>query len=618
MKRKILSLLLSLTLVFSLTSIQSVGSLAAEVPDYLCLTSNGDNEVSFEDFTHIDFEYSRDGGDTWSNADADTRIKMSDGDKVWFKADQADKELYKTHPIQFNMEGTGTISATGNIMSLAGNAKECPDYCFSYLFAGCDILDNAPELPAMKLGKFCYMCMFAGCTSLTEAPALPATELNDSCYANMFSGCKNLLIAPDLPAKVMFPTCYSAMFSECKSLVNAPKIDAETLANNCFAYMFGDCSSLTNAPELDCKELADYCYTMMFSGCTSLTEAPALPAEKLAQSCYSGMFGGCTALTDPPVLPAKTLALACYSYMFDRCTALADLPVLPAKTLPTACCLGMFEGCSFIKLSTDPDEYDCCREYRIPESGEGTAEIIEGEQDIFPTRDMFAMTSGSFTGTPDINTTYYLPHKLTKHDAVSATCEKTGLIEYWSCDKCGKMYADPAGSQIIENYEDLIVPPSEHLHSYSKDWSTNAASHWHAAICEHKDLVSDFGAHNFDEGKISKGIKTVTCQTCSYVKSEKLKVAVPKTTLRSLKKAKKAFKVKWTKQKVNGYQLRYSTSAKFKTQKTVTVKKASTVSKKIRRLKSKKKYYVQVRCYISKYDKTYYSGWTSKKAVTTR
>lgn len=64
-----------------------------------------------------------------------------------------------------------------------------------------------------------------------------------------------------------------------------------------------------------------------------------------------------------------------------------------------------------------------------------------------------------------------------------------------------------------------------------------------------------------------------------------------------------------------GYQLQYSTSSKFKGVKTVTVSKNKTTSKKISKLKAKKKYYVRIRTYKTVDGKKYYSAWSSVKSI---
>ena len=92
------------------------------------------------------------------------------------------------------------------------------------------------------------------------------------------------------------------------------------------------------------------------------------------------------------------------------------------------------------------------------------------------------------------------------------------------------------------------------------------------------------------------------------------------TALKSLAAASKAFTAKWSKQtaQVDGYQIRYSTSSKFSSYKTVTISKNTTVSKKISSLKGNKKYYVQIRTYKKVGTKPYYSDWSGTKSVTTK
>ena len=138
----------------------------------------------------------------------------------------------------------------------------------------------------------------------------------------------------------------------------------------------------------------------MFYGCTSLTTAPSLPATTLAISCYGYMFYGCTSLTTAPSLPATTLANYCYRSMFYGCTSLTTAPSLPATTLANVCYGYMFQGCKKIKLSsTASGTYT--KSYRIPKSGTGTTGV---NSMLY----MFTNTGGTFTGAPEINTTYYL------------------------------------------------------------------------------------------------------------------------------------------------------------------------------------------------------------------
>ena len=93
------------------------------------------------------------------------------------------------------------------------------------------------------------------------------------------------------------------------------------------------------------------------------------------------------------------------------------------------------------------------------------------------------------------------------------------------------------------------------------------------------------------------------------------------TTLSKVTPAKKGFIAKWKKNttQTTGYQIQYATNSKFtKNVKTVTVSKNTTASKKITKLKAKKKYYVRIRTYKTVSGKKYYSSWSKAKSVTTK
>ena len=198
----------------------------------------------------------------------------------------------------------------------------------------------------------------------------------------------------------MAVSCYNSMFYGCTSLTAAPSLPATTLEVHCYNSMFRGCTSLTAAPSLPATTLAVSCYNSMFYGCTSLTAAPSLPATTLEDSCYNSMFRGCTSLTAAPSLPATTLERYCSTSMFYGCTSLTAAPSLPATTLASNCYNSIFRGCTKIKLSTTVSG-TYTKPYRIPKSGTGTTAS-------YALSNMFANTGGTFTGTPEINTTYYL------------------------------------------------------------------------------------------------------------------------------------------------------------------------------------------------------------------
>ena len=91
--------------------------------------------------------------------------------------------------------------------------------------------------------------------------------------------------------------------------------------------------------------------------------------------------------------------------------------------------------------------------------------------------------------------------------------------------------------------------------------------------------------------------------------------SIPTTTITSVKAQSKAFTVKWKKKSgITGYQIQYSTNSKFKKgNKSIKIKNAKTVSKKITKLKVTKKYYVRIRTYKGKK----YSKWSKVKSIKT-
>ena len=104
-------------------------------------------------------------------------------------------------------------------------------------------------------------------------------------------------------------------------------------------------------------------------------------------------------------------------------------------------------------------------------------------------------------------------------------------------------------------------------------------------------------------------VAAITSSTVTFAAS------MPTTTITSVKAQSKAFTVKWKKKSnITGYQIQYSTNSKFKKgNKSIKIKNAKTVSKKITKLKVAKKYYVRIRTYKGKK----YSKWSKVKSIKT-
>jgi len=102
-------------------------------------------------------------------------------------------------------------------------------------------------------------------------------------------------------------------------------------------------------------------------------------------------------------------------------------------------------------------------------------------------------------------------------------------------------------------------------------------------------------------------------------KTVTITVIPAKTSLRSVKsKTAKQATVTWKKAKsISGYQISYSQNSSMKKAKTLTVKGSATRAT-LKKLVSKKKYYVWIRTYKVVSGKKYYSKWSSKKSVKIR
>ena len=95
---------------------------------------------------------------------------------------------------------------------------------------------------------------------------------------------------------------------------------------------------------------------------------------------------------------------------------------------------------------------------------------------------------------------------------------------------------------------------------------------------------------------------------------------VKTTRISKLTAAKRGFTAKWKKAAgVTGYQVQYALNSGFTSgKKTVTIKKAAIVSKKVTGLKARKAYYVRVRAYKVVGGKKCYSSWSAAKKVATK
>lgn len=114
------------------------------------------------------------------------------------------------------------------------------------------------------------------------------------------------------------------------------------------------------------------------------------------------------------------------------------------------------------------------------------------------------------------DTTEKLPHEFTWTEKTPAGFH-TDKVEKGVCE-CG--------------YETERTISDTATHTYGEEWKKDESGHWHESTCDataptHDVMKSDFAAHTFDEGEVTKpadygvvGEKKFTCTKCGYEKTE--------------------------------------------------------------------------------------------------
>lgn len=219
------------------------------------------------------------------------------------------------------------------------------------------------------------------------------------------------------------------------------------------------------------------------------------------------------------------------------------------------------------------------------------------------------------------HTTAALHHDYQLMNQKDATCTEPGYSGDSICSRCNDVESE---GTVIDKLDHEWE--TEYRLDKEPTCTEKGSKSIHCANCSAtKDMVEiDATGHKYthviQKAQIGKaGREYDKCTTCASQKNEKtIKALTPqKTTLKKLKAGKKAFTVSWTKKAYSGYQIRYSlkSSMKSATYKNVS---ASKTSLKVKKLKTRKKYYVQIRTYKTVDGKKCYSTWSSAKKVKTK
>ena len=205
----------------------------------------------------------------------------------------------------------------------------------------------------------------------------------------------------------------------------------------------------------------------------------------------------------------------------------------------------------------------------------------------------------------------------------AAHTEKTVTTEtgtsVTSCAVCGKelstatipMVSEIALSQISYTYNGKVKTPAVIVKD-SNGTVLQEGTDYEVTYTGNRKSIGQYTVRVTLKGKYT-GTKELTFEI------------VPKGTKLTAKSGqKKAFTVKWKKQKkqISGYQIQYGTKKNFSKAKTVTVKSKNTTKKKITGCAAKKTYYVRIRTYknvkVNGKTKKIASSWSKTFKVKTK
>lgn len=268
-------------------------------------------------------------------------------------------------------------------------------------------------------------------------------------------------------------------------------------------------------------------------------------------------------------------------------------------------------------------------------------------------------------------------HELQFYYSYESTCMEDGMSQdYYECSKCREIFADSDAQQPLRR-EDLVIPSYGHVLEKEHSWlvlkkatlKSDGKIGYPCVECgatvetkvvpkvskiqlsftsrtynkktqkptvkvyagnyklDMYEMIGDeYGQYRLTYPKSSTKVGRYTVKITfvnafsgTVTKTYDIKPKGTKITKFSPKR--KEMTVKWSKQsdQTDGYQILYSTSSKFKNAKKVTVSGKSLTSKRIRGLKSGKKYYVKIRTYKKVRDGKntikIYSDWSKTKTV---
>lgn len=353
---------------------------------------------------------------------------------------------------------------------------------------------------------------------------------------------------------------------------------------------FQNCTSLVSvdlSKAVNIEEIPPY----TFSGCSAL-EQIVIPSQ--IKKIGYGAFSNCTSLKADKVTMSENLQSMAGS-VFSGCTSFTELPDLKSMTsIPEY----TFSYCTGLVKVEVPDRIQTI-----------------GGQAFYNCTNLVAIGLGTgFDGTKLETWDTYIFYEMHNPSTIyTATKEQADWLTANKTDRY--LYSDYTDVKVGKVPENLVIPTP-------KPTPTPLVTPPPTPVPKTTPTPIPTPTQKTSGTPVKTPASNAKPTTAPANTNKNPKQAVLKApVIKKVKAGKKKVSVSWKKsaQSITGYQIQYSTSASFKKgKKTITISGKKKQSRTIKKLKTKKKYYIRIRTYQVINGKKTVSKWSKTKKFKTK
>lgn len=355
---------------------------------------------------------------------------------------------------------------------------------------------------------------------------------------------------------------------------------------------FQNCTSLVSvdlSKAVNIEEIPPY----TFSGCSAL-EQIVIPSQ--IKKIGYGAFSNCTSLKADKVTMSENLQSMAGS-VFSGCTSFTELPDLKSMTsIPEY----TFSYCTGLVKVEVPDQIQTI-----------------GGQAFYNCTNLVAIGLGTgFDGTKLETWDTYIFYEMHNPSTIyTSTKEQADWLTANKTDRY--LYSDYTDVKVGKVPENLVIPTPK-----PKPTPTPLVTPLPTPVPKTTPTPIPTPTQKTSGTPVKTPASNAKPTTAPANTNKNPKQAVLKApVIKKVKAGKKKVSVSWKKsaQSITGYQIQYSTSASFKKgKKTITISGKKKQSRTIKKLKTKKKYYIRIRTYQVINGKKTVSKWSKTKKFKTK